>query len=275
MSDGVVIGVDSATTIGDPSSPAKIYDDVPKLFPLGSLAIGIATFGVASFADRSIGSWISELVGVIESDDSCKGRTMAEMAEFVREFFWKAYSGHLATTFDARGIGVSNIDRDPLPEGTPVLGLVLGGFGSGSFCSEVWSIMLPNHRAAGSSIQILAQKHFGAAWFAADGPIVRYVHGIEHETVERLAEYVDEIREPMTQEERSHFWELALSAKYDVVFNGMPISKAIKFVRFLIDLVINHHVFTMGSPIVGGRCKVGYVTHERLGFKMIEEWRKS
>jgi hypothetical protein len=48
LSDGVIVGVDSAITIGDAAAPAKVYEDADKLFGLGDLPIGIAFYGMAA-----------------------------------------------------------------------------------------------------------------------------------------------------------------------------------------------------------------------------------
>ena len=271
ISDGVVIGVDSATTIGDPSNPVKVYEDVPKLFPIAELPIGLATFGLASLAGRTIASWAAELSSKVRADVGTDDYTMTQIAEIVRKFFWEAYSTHvLQVIADEQAIEPQDVAEDTLP----VLGFVLGGFSSDSFYSEVWTISLPSNSAGHSSTQLMGPRHFASAWFAASGPIKRYMKGVEAETFFSLEDYIDTIREPLTPPERAQFREIAQAREYPIVFNGMPIAKGIKYVRFLVDLVIGHHMFAMGASIVGGRCKVGFVTYEKSGFQLIQEWRK-
>ena len=63
LSDGVVIAVDSATTITYSSgSISRVFLDAEKLFQLGDLKVGIATYGVAALKGRTIGSFIREFV---------------------------------------------------------------------------------------------------------------------------------------------------------------------------------------------------------------------
>jgi hypothetical protein len=267
ISDGVVIGVDSATTIGDPTNPIKIYEDVPKLFPVGILPVGLATFGLASIEGRTIGSWVTEFNARLMTSLAATEYTMERLAEAVRQFFWDVYNIHVLQRIAARqDVAPEDVATDTLP----VLGFVLGGFGADSFYSEVWTISLPNNRVAGSSTCLLGPGRFASAWFAASGPIRRYMKGIEAETFFSLEAYIDSIRTPLTDEERQQFREIAQAREYPIVFDGMPITKGIKYVRFLVDLVIGHHMFAGGASIVGGRCKLGYVTHEKAPLKLID-----
>src|SRR5437879_2866980 len=61
LSDGVVLGVDSAVTIPTPTGGVgKVYENAEKLFQLGSRPIGIAVFGLGTLGNRSLGSYIRE-----------------------------------------------------------------------------------------------------------------------------------------------------------------------------------------------------------------------
>lgn len=55
------MAVDSATTMfSGPGAISKVFLDAAKLFQLGKLRVGIATYGVASMHGRTIGSFINE-----------------------------------------------------------------------------------------------------------------------------------------------------------------------------------------------------------------------
>jgi len=61
LSDGLVMAVDSATTMSNAAGETtKVFLDADKLFQLGNLRIGIATYGVAAMEGRTIGSFIRE-----------------------------------------------------------------------------------------------------------------------------------------------------------------------------------------------------------------------
>jgi hypothetical protein len=245
----------------------KVYEDVPKLFPLGSLPIGLATYGLASIAGRTIASWVTEFASIQEAQFVTTGEAMIEnVVEAARAFFWTQYSNHVLSPIAAeQGLQPDQVSEDILP----VLGLVIGGFSSNSFYSEVWTISIPSNRAVGTAQCLMPQQHFGSAWFAMGDPITRYNKGIDTQTMFSLEAYVDQIRQPLTEAERLQFRQVAQGREYPIVFNGMPIAKGIKYVRFLVDLVIGHHMFTVGASVVGGSCKVGYVTYEKNAFTVI------
>jgi hypothetical protein len=59
LSDGLIIGVDSAVTVADASGIRKVFNEGEKL-KLFQLAdkIGVATYGLGGLEGRSIGSFI-------------------------------------------------------------------------------------------------------------------------------------------------------------------------------------------------------------------------
>ena len=59
LSDGLIIGVDSAVTYSDANGIQKVFEDGEKLFQLAG-KMGVATFGVGGLEGRSIGSFIHE-----------------------------------------------------------------------------------------------------------------------------------------------------------------------------------------------------------------------
>jgi len=263
LSDGVILGVDSATTIGDPLNPIKIYSGVDKLFPIGNYPIGLATFGVASIGGRTIASWAAEFALLLPTTLPDQ-YSMADVAEAVRYFFFQRYEEHVLRPLEAAS-GELEQGKDMQP---PVLGLVLGGFSQQSFQSEVWYILLPFHREPGSALCQLGQGQFGSAWYAAMAPIHRYTKGFDSGVIESLVSYIGEIREPLKPEEIAEFKARCSRAEFQFVFPGMPITRGVEYVKFLIDLVIGHHKFAAGDPIVGGECKVGYATFMKDGFKL-------
>ncbi len=268
ISDGVIIGVDSATTLGDPLNPVKIYGGVEKLFPLGELPVGLATYGLASIAGRTIASWTAELTANLPSLIPAE-YTMADVAESIRNFFFTQYQESIlgaAPPPQSAGEGLPQM----LP---PVLGLVLGGFSKRSFQSEVWNIQLPYHATGNSATRQFGEGQFGSGWYASMAPIFRYIKGFDPSALQAVIEYVNQIRDPLQPGELEELKKRAERAEFGVVFPGMPIAKGLEYVRFLVDLVIGHHKFAAGNPIVGGRCRVGYVTFDKAPFRIVTEWR--
>lgn len=269
ISDGVIIGVDSATTIGDPANPIKIYDGVDKIFPLGEYPVGLATYGVADIRGRTIASWVAELtsqLNLLVPDNY----SMKEMVEAIRLFFYARYNELVLQPLLS---DMPTNAAQPLPSLLPpVLGFVVGGFAKNLFQSEVWNIQLPYHAAPESAVCMNKPGVFGSAWFASMAPIQRYIKGFDGEALQAICSYVDEIRDPpLTVEEKQEMVRRAQLSECQFVFPGMPIAKGVEYVRFLIDLVIGHHKFAAGDPIVGGRCKVGFVTFKKVPFEIVTE----
>lgn len=60
LSDGVILGVDSAVTVAAGGDHVKIWENAEKLFQIAERPIGAAIYGLAGFGDRSIGSYLRE-----------------------------------------------------------------------------------------------------------------------------------------------------------------------------------------------------------------------
>jgi hypothetical protein len=60
LSDGVILGVDSAVTV-PVADHVKIWENAEKLFQMGGRPIGAAIYGLAGFGDRSVGSYSENL----------------------------------------------------------------------------------------------------------------------------------------------------------------------------------------------------------------------
>ena len=64
---------------------------------------------------------------------------------------------------------------------------------------------------------------------------------------------------------------MALMAQFEylVPFAAMPLEEGVRHVRFLVEMVINHHRFSIGAPVVGGQVKIGKVSYRGEGFEII------
>src|ERR1035438_7321879 len=150
LSDGVVIAVDSATTMTDASGTiSKVFLDADKLFQLGGLKIGIATYGVAALDGRTIGSFLRQFTSDGANADIAT-LDVASIAERLRAFFFDHYKAFAEKLY---GIPFDQIAANL--KGS--LGLVVGGFSSGAFQSELWEIVIPTNETVGSSRCVFAQ----------------------------------------------------------------------------------------------------------------------
>lgn len=260
LSDGAVIGVDSALTVTNANGIQKVFEDGEKLFQLAD-RIGVATYGLAGLEGRSIGSFIREFE---RSNQGIGSQPIAKTVEALRSFFYDVYSRFASTIFAKP---FEEIDKATL---TP-LGLIVVGYSPGSFFSEAWEVRIPINIAPESSRQVFAPGKFGLAWFAASDPIQRYLNGFEPSMVMELGTYIEKLLgRPLAQAEIDEIVRIRDSKQYIVMTDSMPIQAGISYVKFLVDFVITHYRFIAPQPIVGGKAKLGVVTYDRENFQMIE-----
>jgi hypothetical protein len=267
LSDGVILGVDSAITVGPPDNPLKVYEEAEKLFPVLDLSVGIATYGMAAMGNRSIGNLVRECAITNEHFLTRPNRTMAEIAERVREFFMQHYVDEVVPALEAeKGIPYAQI---PATERWG-LGLVIGGYAKSSYLPEIWNVLIPTHDTPNAAKQIATQGSIGAIRFAMHEPISRYVDGYAPGLLKSLTDYIGTIRAPLTPDEIQAFAEQANKFNYSIVFSGMPIDQGVDYVRFLVELVIGHYKYVAGAAIVGGKARIGLVTYRGGKFSIID-----
>lgn len=264
LSDGVVMAVDSATTMFNPAGEiSKVFLDVDKLFQLGTSKVGVATYGVASLHGRTIGSFVNEFAGKTENAD-LSTLTLAEIAERLRVFFFDYYRSYSEEIYSK--------PFDEIPDNVKgLLGLVIGGFSPGSFQSELWEVVIPSHSTPNSASRRSAQGAYGMAWFAASMPINRYIKAIDPIVSIKIRTLFQGILgRDLTQEETESFGEILNEHEYHINYDGLPIQSGIACARFLVDFVKGHYTFAETHPIVGGKTKIGVVTYSHKAFTILD-----
>jgi len=260
LSDGLIIGVDSAVTYSDANGIQKVFEDGEKLFRLAG-KLGAATFGLGGLEGGSVGSFIHEFelarpeIGTLAIKD---------VAEQLRAFFFEVY-----VRVGEKAYGVP-FDEIP-PEKKGILGLIVGGYSPGGFLSEAWEIRIPTHADPNSVRQICAPGTFLVAWFATCAPIERYLFGYDRGLLLDTSKFMEEIiGRPLTQEEIDRYTPIRDKHAYSIPVDYMPIQTGIEYVRFLVQLVIQHYRFTSTHAVVGGRDKIGVVTYKEEKFQILE-----
>ncbi len=267
LSDGVILGVDSAVTLPGPGQDVRIYENAEKLFQLGKCPLGVAIYGLGAIGSRTIGSYLREFE-VRDPGGVLAGQApIHEVVEALRRFLLDEYYRIIVPALEAAaGMPFTEIPK----EQWPVLGLVLGGFSPGAYLSEVWEILVPVHDAPNSAIQRRGQGSFGVDWFAAYGPLLRYIVGIDGRLLEEIVAYFQTLLgRPLSQGEEQDLTARIAQYHYRVPFEAMPIQDGIEYTRFLIDLVINTYRFSGGARYVGGRAKLGRVTYRDGQFELL------
>lgn len=268
LSDGVILGVDSAVTVPGPTGIDKVYENAEKLFRLGNRRIGVATYGLGVIGARTIGSFVREFEvhssysQLLQSEDR-----MEAIVEALRCFFMDVYSKLVIPDLVvAKGCG---FDAIPLAE-RPAFGLVVGGFSRGAYLSEVWNITIPHNNTPGSASRKRAQREFGTNWFAMFEPIRRYILGYDPRILQEMDDFFERLRgSPISDDERNQIKAILQKHEYKIPYFAMPMEEGIAHTRFLIELVINHHRFAIGAPVVGGNVTIGKVTYKQEAFEII------
>jgi hypothetical protein len=264
LSDGVVMAVDSATTIFDASGAiSKVFVDADKIFRLKDMGVGVATYGGASLHGRTIGSFIREFTAAPDNADLAD-LPLSDVVERLRKFVHSYYISYFEQ--------IHSMPFDQIPANMKgQIGLIVGGFSSGSLQSELWEIVIPVHAAENSATQHFSPGNYGCRWFALAMPINRYANALDPRLSAKLKEVFEEIlgRE-LTDEDKEKFAAAIEQYRYRFNFDGMPIQSGIDCARFLVDLVLGHYRFAETHPIVGGKAKIGVVTYDQNAFRILD-----
>lgn len=260
LSDGLIIGVDSAVTVSDANGIQKVFEDGEKLFQLAG-KIGVAAYGLGGLEGRSIGSFVHEFE--LAHPDIAK-LPISDVVERLRVFFMDTYVRYAERLF---GVAFSEIP----PDQKGILGLIVGGFSPGAFLSEAWHIQIPINQQPGSASQICGPGSFQVNWFATFIPIERYILGYDRNLLGEISAFVEGLLgRPLSAEEIARFAPIRDKYIYRIMLDSMPIQAGIEYVRFLVQLAIQHHHFASPHPVVGGKAKLGLVTYKEEKFRLLE-----
>lgn len=268
LSDGVILGVDSAVTVATKGGIAKVYEHAQKLLPIQDKPIGVAVFGLANIRERTIGSYLREFEVKNPHNVLNTAQKMADIVEEIRVFFWNLYQTEIIPAV----VKAKGIEFDKVPDGEkPVLGLVIGGFLPGAYLSEVWQILLPLASTPNSAKEERKQGNFGSNWFSLFEPIRRYSKGIDLGLFNELMQYFEKLLgRKFTPQEIAAVTKIRQKYEYQIPYGAMPIDEGIAWVKFLVELVINHFRYAVGAPVVGGKARIGLVTYKEKIFQIVK-----
>lgn len=270
LAEGVILGVDSAITMNDAQgNVVKVYENATKLFQLGDKPIGIAMFGLGALGNRNIGTYVREFERLDPGHVVNQDASVEDTVEELRKFFLQRYHDIVVPALEAQ----INKKFDEIPnEAKPLLGLAVGGFSTKEYLSEVWEIMIPLHITPKSATKWCEQGNFRSVWFALNEPIFRYHKGYDRGLFRELANYIEQLRgTSLNKTETEVIEKILLKYEYQVPFGGMPIREGIAYVRFLVEMVINHYRFSVGAPVVGGKAQIGLVTYKGEKFRILSQ----
>ena len=262
LPDGVILAVDSALTLGNPNMVLKVFENAEKLFQLAEKRIGIATYGLATIGNRTIGSYLREFELLDPNQVVSQPANIKDVVEELRMFFLQKYQNIIVPL-------IPNFEQMPDVE-KPVLGFAVGGFSDTAYLSEIWEVLIPFHNTPNSAKLLRGQGDFGGAWFALHEPIFRYEKGYDRRLLNELKAYFVRIRGTnFTPQEEIDIANILQKYEHQIPFPAMPLQEGVAHARFLVEMVINHHRFAVGAPVVGGKACVGLVTYKGEKFQLL------
>jgi hypothetical protein len=133
----------------------------------------------------------------------------------------------------------------------------------------VWEVVIPVHDKAKTARKVRGQGEYGSNWFAMYEPIRRYVLGFDAQSLQSLIDYFVKRSHPLSAAEEDEVRQLLGKREYPIPFAAMPMEEGVNHARFLVELVINHHRFALGAPVVGGSVRLGKVTYRGEPFQLV------
>ncbi|KAA0096687.1 hypothetical protein CIW49_18630 [Mycolicibacterium sp. P1-18] len=265
VNDGYVLASDSATTVGA-STPAgvaiaNIYNNANKIFNLRKgLPVSAMTYNLGNIGPASISTLAKDLrmrfAGKSSAHEDWKLKrgeyTMQQVVDRFKEFFWDEHYKPFSDAAAANG------------EDTPLLGLIVGGYGADEDQPELFEFQLTPQGCNGP-LPVL-QDDTGASWWAQGEAITRLLKGVSGFTPQALLNLslaTDEAAAISMAE------DIAGQVNVQIVSPAMPIQDAVDLAEFLVRLTIGFVRFCPGHPTVGGPIEIAAVTkHE--GFQWVQ-----
>ncbi len=250
VGDGIVLGADSAATVGSESGAANVYFTAEKIFNLvKGLPIGAVTYGLFGFGGRSttrvakdLRDRLSAATGEYHLDPSAY--TIEEVAEKVRRYFFdELYTKEWGEEADKAGSG---------------FGFIIAGYSAGAAHGEVWKMdVLESGECAGPTC-VIGQDAIGAVWDGQTEALDRLVRGWSANLVMGLVDHGLPFEEAVAQvDDVAPLWH-----------NAMPVQDAIDLVRFLVETTAGFFRFSPGYPTVALPADLAAITlHE--GFRWV------
>lgn len=238
--DGIVLGAESMTqltaTVNGQQQLIKSYEHAQKIFRVGSLPVGVLTYGAGNIGRRSIESFVREFTRSEEAK-----REEAVDVEQIATRFLAFMRQHYLDGFGA-------MQRDQLP----VMGFMVAGYSDGKHLASEWEFILPQDD---KPKPVRGQDEIGASWRGVGGPFTRLWFGVDP-SLEQLVlnaggsqPEVDRIKR-MTNE----------NLQTRIAFDGMPLQDAVNFCKFIIQTTVGWCTYAIGSPACGGPIKLATIT---------------
>jgi hypothetical protein len=248
IGDGVILGADSAVTVGNPyGGNANFYFNAEKIINLvKGLPLGAVTYGLFGFSGRSTTRLAKDLRRRLSDPNHAEwvnpeNYTVEEVATRVRDFFCELY-------------------RSDHPQGGPGtgFGFMIAGYGPNAARGELWNFEVDETGACAGPNEVLAND-IGVLYRGEGEPLNRLLRGWSWTTIQRLA---------------SEEWPpgdviKTLDAVAPLWHAAMPIQDGIDLVRYLIEVTAGFVRFLAKPNTVAPPIDIAAITlHE--GFRWVD-----
>lgn len=245
-SEGVVFGVDSATTVSPVNAPGQVLqllNHAQKLFQVGNNSrFAFCSWGagnIGRISHRTISARLSELPG---------------FATFTVQ---QAMEGLVQVVMAARG--AEQVDG--------LLGYFIGGWNLGTHDPQCFQVIFsPGQTPAVDQLGLGQGRFQGIPNF-----FTRVFHGYDPDMPGRLRTAVAEKfwlqqQQGLPQDFDARFAQAfneAVAPLAAVGAEDMPIREAIDFVFSYIHITVKAHKFRFGPPLCGGPIEIGFISTDR------------
>lgn len=238
------------TPQGLQSQIIQTFDYASKVTRIKDYPIGIMSWGLGAIDDRSIQSLIMEFEYGYPSSEGVEQFTVKQVATELLAFIRAKYDSAFPT-LDTR----------------PIMGMFIGGYSSGQFFSDQYSIELPHQNAW----QIVfpdendGHPYFGATWYGQIEALTRLIRGFDVASLSKLEERG--VPAATIQE-----WVENDIPSLPLVFDGMPIQDAIDFAMYAANVTIGRFRFGAGVALCGGEIDVALLRPGGLQWAQRKQW---
>lgn len=221
--DGIVLGSDSATQImgRDPQGKIvifKTYENARKLFQYLDFPIGILSYGIGNIEKKSIETLLLEFERTINIGPY---PSIQQLSEALFTFFNKKYHDWIKQ--------IQTQDKH-------ILGFFIAGYSPESPLAEEWEFVFPISDKP-KSVRPIDQ--FGSSWRGVSIPFTRLYFGFDPRLKDKLKDLG--VSETIIDQAFKEFGS-------NVIYDGMPVQDAIKFVEFILKTTIGLAYFEIGPP---------------------------
>jgi hypothetical protein len=241
--DGIALGADSATQIMTRDQAGnviaiKTYHNARKIFQFQDKPVGILTYGIGNLGNKSIETLLREY-NIAHPLDSSSEYKVNQISDNLFKHFNSLYNQQF-----------QNIPT----EQKPGLGFFIAGYSHNEPLGEEFEFVLPKDSI---SRPVRPSDKFGASWRGVSVPFTRLYYGFDPRLEEKLLQSGREDTIPLIQSIKQEF-----SSK--VIYDGMPIIDAIKFVNYILLTTIGIVSFEIGFPTCSEPVDIAVIMEDKF-----------